>query len=167
MKKYSEALAELNSAIEADPALSEAYWHRASILRQLCSYDESEESYKKSLGMKPGNSAAEKELSQLHQAQNALNSAIDAFESRDFTKALEYLEKVVLVFSPECSKGNLLKVRLLIATKDYSSAISEAGYIFKEDKDNLEAPLLRGNAYYYLADHDIAYRHYQGTSSRP
>lgn len=55
-------------------------------------------------------------------------------------------------------QGNLLKVRLLIATKDYSSAISETGYILKEDKDNLEALLLRGNAYYYLADHDIAYR---------
>lgn len=75
-----------------------------SVIFYVCSYDESEESYKKFLGMKPGNSAAEKELSQLHQAENALNSAKDAFESRDFTKALEYLEKVVLVFSPECSK---------------------------------------------------------------
>lgn len=54
--------------------------------------------------MKPGNSAAEKELSQLHQAQNALNSANNLFESDDFTKALEYIDKVVLVFSPACSK---------------------------------------------------------------
>ena len=54
--------------------------------------------------MKPGNSAAEKELSQLYQAQNALNSADDLFESGDFSKALEYIYKVVLVFSPECSK---------------------------------------------------------------
>nr|GMD31821.1 DnaJ protein P58IPK homolog [Ipomoea batatas]GMD34955.1 DnaJ protein P58IPK homolog [Ipomoea batatas]GMD38285.1 DnaJ protein P58IPK homolog [Ipomoea batatas] len=36
VKKYSEALNDLNAAIEADPALSEAYWHRASVLRQLC-----------------------------------------------------------------------------------------------------------------------------------
>ncbi|KAH6755897.1 DnaJ P58IPK-like protein [Perilla frutescens var. hirtella] len=161
VKKYSEALADLNAAIEADPALAEAYWHRASILRQLCRYEESEENYKKLLGMKPGNSAVDKELSQLHQTQNALDSAKDVFELGDFTKALEYLEKVVLVFSPECSKAKLLKVRLLIATKDYSSAISETGYILKEDEDNLEALLLRGNAYYYLADHDIAIRHYQ------
>lgn len=54
--------------------------------------------------MKPGNSAAEKELSQLHQAQNALDSAKEVFVSGDYIKALEYLEKVVLVFSPECSK---------------------------------------------------------------
>ncbi|XP_042016510.1 dnaJ protein P58IPK homolog isoform X2 [Salvia splendens] len=161
MKKYSDALADLNAAIEADPALSEAYWHRASILRQLCRYGESEESYTKFLDVKPGNSAAEKELSQLYQAQSALDSAKDVFESGDYMKALEYLEKVVLVFSPECSKAKLLKVRLLIAVKDYSSAISNSGYILKEDEDNLEALHLRGNAYYYLADHDIAIRHYQ------
>ncbi|KAL0336889.1 UNVERIFIED_CONTAM: DnaJ protein P58IPK, partial [Sesamum calycinum] len=141
VKKYSEALAELNAAIEADPALSEAYSHRASVLRQLCRYEESEESYKKFLEVKPGNSAAEKELSQLHQARNALDSANNLFNSGDFDKALEYIEKVVLVFSPACSKAKLLKVRLLIATKDYSSAISESGYILKEDEDNLEALL--------------------------
>lgn len=38
VKRYSEALDDLKAAIEADPALSEAYWHRASILRQLCRY---------------------------------------------------------------------------------------------------------------------------------
>lgn len=54
--------------------------------------------------MKPGNSVAEKELSQLHQAKSALDSANTLFDSGDYTKALEYLEKVVLVFSPACSK---------------------------------------------------------------
>ncbi|KAL0338424.1 UNVERIFIED_CONTAM: DnaJ protein P58IPK [Sesamum angustifolium] len=161
VKKYNEALADLAAAINADPALSEAYWRRATILRQLCRYEESEKSYKKFLEMKPGNSAAEKELSQLYQAQNALSSANNLFESGDFTKALEYIDKVVLVFSPACPKAKLLKVRLLLASEDYSNAISETGYILKEDEDNLEALLLRGRAYYYLADHDVATRHYQ------
>ncbi|XP_027071442.1 dnaJ protein P58IPK homolog [Coffea arabica] len=161
VKKYTEALDDLKAAIDADPALSEAYWHQASILRQLCRYEESEKSYNKFLELKPGNSAAEKELSQLSQAQSALNSASNLFDSGDFTKALEYIDKVVLVFSPACSKAKMLKVRLLIATKDYSGAISEAGYLLKEDEDNLDALLLRGRAYYYLADHDVATRHYQ------
>ena len=38
MKRYSEALDDLNAAIEADSTLSEAYWHRASILRQICRF---------------------------------------------------------------------------------------------------------------------------------
>lgn len=55
-------------------------------------------------------------------------------------------------------QAKLLKVKLLLAAKDYSTAISEAGYILKEDENNLEALLLRGRAYYYLADHDVAQR---------
>lgn len=39
VKKYSEALDDLNAAIEADPGLSDAYWHRASILRRFCRLD--------------------------------------------------------------------------------------------------------------------------------
>lgn len=45
-----------------------------------------------------------------------------------------------------------------MVSKDYSAAISETGYILKEDENNLEALLLRGRAYYYLADHDVAQR---------
>lgn len=161
VKRYSEALDDLNAAIEADPTLSEAYFRRASVLRQLCRYEESEKSYKKFLKLKPGNSAAEKELAQLLQAQSALETARTLFDSGDFTKSLEYIDKVVLVFSPACSKAKLLKVKLLFAQRDYSSAISETGFILKEDESNLEALLLRGRAYYYLADHDVAIRHYQ------
>ena len=53
-------------------------------------------------------------------------------------------------------QAKLLRVKLLLALKDYSAVISEAGYILKEDENNLEALLLRGRAYYYLADHDVA-----------
>lgn len=55
-------------------------------------------------------------------------------------------------------QAKLLKVKLLLAAKDYAGVISEAGYILKEDEDNLQALLLRGRAYYYLADHDVATR---------
>ncbi|KAI8556350.1 hypothetical protein RHMOL_Rhmol05G0245900 [Rhododendron molle] len=168
VKRYSEALDDLNAAIEADPTLSEAYWHRASIQRQLCRYEESEKDYTKFLEMKPGNSAAEKELSQMLQALSALETAQNLFESGDMTKSLHYIDKIVLVFSPACSRARLLKVNLQLAAKDYSSAISETGYLLKEDDNNLEALLLRGRAYYYLADHDVASRHYQkGLRSDP
>lgn len=55
-------------------------------------------------------------------------------------------------------QAKLLKVRLLIADKEYEGAIAESGFILKEDENNLEALLLRGRAYYYLADHDVATR---------
>lgn len=55
-------------------------------------------------------------------------------------------------------QAKILKVKLLLGAKDFSGVISEAGFILKEDEDNLEALLLRGRAYYYLADHDVATR---------
>lgn len=73
-------------------------------LFEWCRYEDSEKSYKKFLELKPGNSVAEKELSQLYQAQSALESALSLFDSGDYTKALEYADKVVLVFSPACAK---------------------------------------------------------------
>lgn len=160
-KRFSEALNDLNDALELDPTFAEAHRRRAFVLRQLCRFEESEKSYKRFLELKPGVSSAEKELSQLLQAQSAMDSAINHFDSGDFTKALEFVDKVVLVFCPACLKAKLLKVKLLLATKDYSGAIAETGYMLKEEENNLDALLLRGRAYYYLADHDVAMRHYQ------
>ncbi|WOK93737.1 hypothetical protein Cni_G02437 [Canna indica] len=161
LKRYSEALGLLNDALESDSDLSEAYQQRATAFRHLCRYEDSVKDYKRFLGLKPGSSSVEKELSQTLQAQDAFNSAYNHFDSGDYSKALDYINKIVLVYSSSCLKAKILKVKLLLALKDYSSAISESGYILKEDEDNLEALLLRGRAYYYLSDHDVASRHYQ------
>ncbi|XP_006645415.1 dnaJ protein P58IPK homolog B [Oryza brachyantha] len=161
LRKYDGALGLLNAVLEVDPNHSEAYRQRASVLRHKCRYKEAEGNYNKYLELKPGSSSVEKELSQLLQAQNALESAYGQFESQDFSKVLEYINKIVLVFSSDCLKAKLLKAKALLALKDYSSVISETGFILKEDEDNLDALLLRGRAYYYLADHDVASRHYQ------
>ncbi|KAK3166642.1 hypothetical protein QOZ80_1AG0048460 [Eleusine coracana subsp. coracana] len=161
MRKYDGALGLLNAVLEVDPNHSEAYRQRALVLRHKCRYKEAESDYNKYLELRPGSAAVEKELSQLLQAQSSLKSAYGQFHSGEFSKVLEYLNKIVLVFSPDCLKAKLLKAKALLALKDYSSVISEAGFILKEDEDNLDALLLRGRAYYYLADHDVASRHYQ------
>lgn len=72
--------------------------------------------------MKPGDSAAEKELSQLHQSKSAFDSATNLLDTGDIKKALEYIDKVVLVFSPACSKvfiSNNLRLLSLLQMKSY------------------------------------------------
>lgn len=69
-----------------------------------CRYEESEKNYRKFLELKPGDSVAEKDLSQLLQAKSSLDTAFKLFDSGDYTKPLEYVDKVVLVFSPACTK---------------------------------------------------------------
>ncbi|CAL9138535.1 unnamed protein product [Musa acuminata var. zebrina] len=161
VKRHHEAVGLLNAAIEADPNLSEAYQQRATAFLHLCRFEDSGKDYKKFLELKPGTSSVEKDLSKSLQAQDALNSAYSHFDSGDHSKALDYINKIVLVYSSGCLEAKILKVKLLLALKDYSSVISESGFILKEDEDNLEALLVRGRAYYYLSDHDVALRHYQ------
>ncbi|CAD5194503.1 dnaJ protein P58IPK homolog B-like [Musa acuminata AAA Group] len=161
VKRHHDAVGLLNAAIEADPNLSEAYQQRATAFLHLCRFEDSGKDYKKFLELKPGTSSVEKDLSKSLQAQDALNSAYSHFDSGDHSKALDYINKIVLVYSSGCLEAKILKVKLLLALKDYSSVISESGFILKEDEDNLEALLVRGRAYYYLSDHDVALRHYQ------
>eukprot|EP00850_Spirogloea_muscicola_P015491 SM000119S25634 [mRNA] locus=s119:34028:35212:- [translate_table: standard] len=46
-------------------------------------------------------------------------------------------------------------------SKDLDNLVAEAGAVLKSDENNLQALLLRGLGYYYLADHELALRHYQ------
>ncbi|XP_074587406.1 dnaJ protein P58IPK homolog B [Curcuma longa] len=161
LKRYNDAIALLNSAIKSDPDHSDAYQLRATAFRQICKFEESGKDYKRFLELKPKSPSVEKELSQTLQSRDALDSAYNHFESGDYPKAMDYISKIVLVYSSGCLEAKILKLKLILALKDYSSVISEAGYILKEDEDNLEALLLRGRAYYYLSDHDVASRHYQ------
>ncbi|KAL5187328.1 DnaJ protein P58IPK B [Glycine soja] len=101
------------------------------------------------LELKPGDSATENKLSQLLQGQSALETTQSFYDSGNFSKSLEYIDK-----------AKLLKVKVLIADKEYENAIAESGFLLKEDENNLEAFLLRGCAHYYLADHDVAMRHF-------
>lgn len=63
----------------------------------------------------------------------------------------------------------MLKAKLALKKKDYSEAVAEAGRVLKMDESDLDALLVRGNAYLYLADHDVALRYphsYPYTSRR-
>lgn len=77
---------------------------RANICFLKFRYKEAESDYKKYLELNPATASVEKELSQLLQAQNSLQSAYGQFDSGDFSKVLEYINKIVLVFSPGCLK---------------------------------------------------------------
>lgn len=57
-------------------------------------------------------------------------------------------------------QARLLRAKLSLRKKEYSDAVAEAGRVLKSDESDLDALLVRGNAYLYLADHDVALRYY-------
>lgn len=70
----------------------------------ISSYGDGQRDFEKLLELKPGHSVAEKELSQIQQSKDTLDLAVTSFENGDTAKAQEYLDKVVLILSPYCSK---------------------------------------------------------------
>ncbi|CAM6124812.1 unnamed protein product [Calypogeia fissa] len=160
-KKFKEALNDLNKAVEVDPTFNQGYLNRGHLLRQSCRFDEAAKDFNKILESNPEHSGAKKELSQLIQVQTIFTEAVQAFDAGDDAKAEELFDKVIVVYSPECHKARLLRARILLKSKDYNAVAVEAGLALKHDETNLEALLLRGQAYFYLGDHDLALRHYQ------
>ncbi|RRT82192.1 hypothetical protein BHE74_00023300 [Ensete ventricosum] len=82
--------------------------------------------YKRFLELKPGTSSVEKDLSKSLQAQDALNSAYSHFDSGDHSKALDYINKVVLVYSSGCleAEDNAAKGKLRVAVEDFKAALA-------------------------------------------
>jgi DnaJ family protein C protein 3 len=89
-----------STLLDIDPKFLQAYLHCGSLLNKIYRFEESEKDYKTLLELKPGNSATKKVLSQLIHSRNALDQALNLLDMGDFSKALEYIDKVVLVFSP-------------------------------------------------------------------
>lgn len=113
-------------------ALLHIVWSKLFANCEWCRFEESEVNYKKFLDLKPGTSSAEKDLSQLLQAQSALDSAYSLFESNEYSKALDYIDKVVLVFSPGCLEV-FIQINLLLKVFGkrnflYLSCINWASY---------------------------------------
>ncbi|KAE8782371.1 DnaJsubfamily C member 3 [Hordeum vulgare] len=77
--KYDGALGLLNAVLELDTNHSEAYTQRASMLCHRCRHKKAESDYNKFLELKPGTASVEKELAQLLQDRNALESAYTWF----------------------------------------------------------------------------------------
>ena len=85
----------------------------------------------------------------------------EALEKRgDISAARDQYSKILEV--TRTSSDVLLK-RALLSFKlgDYFEVLADSGKALKAKKDNLDALELRANAYYRLADHDMAMRHHR------
>lgn len=167
-RKYREAKKDLDSAVDADPTFLQGYLHRGRLLRQMCSFDGAIKDFKKLLELKPEHKSAEKEMKSTEEARKGLAKAKTMVESGNAEAAEKHLDDVVLTLAPDCREARMMKVEMLMHRKDYTGAVVETGKILKSDENDLEGLLLRGRAYLYLADHELALRHFQaGLRSDP
>ena len=66
----------------------------------------------------------------------------------------------VLDAAPDCARAQLADARLAFAAGDYEQAAAATGRLLKAAPGDLGALVLRGRAYFYLNDFDLAKRHF-------
>eukprot|EP00271_Cylindrocystis_brebissonii_P014374 TRINITY_DN35716_c0_g1_i1.p1 TRINITY_DN35716_c0_g1~~TRINITY_DN35716_c0_g1_i1.p1 ORF type:complete len:500 (+),score=130.81 TRINITY_DN35716_c0_g1_i1:632-2131(+) len=160
-RKNREALQDLNRAVEVDTSFIQGYLHRGRLLRQTCQFTDALEDFRQILTMKPGHSAAEKEVKITTDAEGSLKDAKEWLLQGNLEHAQGHLNRVVLVHSPDCREARLLNAEMLMTLKDYEGVVVETSKVLKADDNDMAALLLRGRSYYYMGDHELALKHYQ------
>uniref|UniRef100_A0A383VTQ7 J domain-containing protein n=1 Tax=Tetradesmus obliquus TaxID=3088 RepID=A0A383VTQ7_TETOB len=166
LKKYAQALKDLDRAVDVDDTFMQGYLHRGKLHRQVCSLASAKSDFEKVMQLKPNHSQAAKELAALQELESAVKELAavaaqsdSAGAAVDAAAAQQLLDRVYKT-APDCIAAQLLEAKLQMAQGNYEEAIGVTGRIVKSIPGHLEALTLRGTAYMYLADHDMAKRHF-------
>ena len=160
LKRDEKALRDLEKAIKVNPEFHRGHLHRGKMLRKSGKCKKALKSLQRASQLKPTDKSTIKELEAASACAQLFVQA-EALEKRgDISAARDQYSKILEV--TRTSSDVLLK-RALLSFKlgDYFEVLADSGKALKAKKDNLDALELRANAYYRLADHDMAMRHHR------
>ncbi|KAG2501822.1 hypothetical protein HYH03_000321 [Edaphochlamys debaryana] len=186
LRSLSQALRDLNKAVELDAGFVQGYIHRGKLQRQMCAYDAADRDFQRVLEIKPGQKVAEQELERSRaarskyeavqraaaqaEAERAARAAAQGDQAQDDAsraqRGAEQLDRIrptldsLYEDSPDCIKAQVLEAQLMFTAEQYENVVAITGRIVKADERQLDALVLRGKAYFYLFDHDMAKRHF-------
>jgi len=172
--KSQKARKDLDYVIEKDPKHVQAYMKRGRVCKAMGSFEEALRDYKKVQELKPGNKKVEADLPLLAQAveQEKLAKEYHGFakaaEAQNdvgtaqhwYTQAYEQLEQALKV-APDAFGLLLMASEALVSKGDYASAIQSTGRLLKLRPDAVDGYLLRGRAYLFEGEVDVAYKHFK------
>ncbi|GFR39803.1 hypothetical protein Agub_g291 [Astrephomene gubernaculifera] len=189
LRSLSQALRDLDRAVQLDGSFVQGYLNRGKLQRQMCSYAAAQRDFERVLELKPGQKVADQELKRTLSARTKLEQ-LEALErqlslqqqqqqasegggegggdasSNPAAAAVQALERIrptldaLYEDSPDCLRAQLLEARLQLSAEGYEEVVGLTGRVLRADERQLEALVLRGRAYFYLADHDLAKRHF-------
>ncbi|KAI8472987.1 MAG: DnaJ-like protein [Monoraphidium minutum] len=158
-RQPSAALRDLNAAIGADASFTQGYLNRGKLQRQLCNTAAARSDLEEVLRIKAGHKAAVKELQAVAALEAAL-AALDAAAAGATSEARRAAVAAVLDAAPDCTRAQVVEAQMEFGAKNYEQVIAATGRLLKGSPGHLEALALRGRAYLYLGDHDLAKRHF-------
>ena len=163
LKRDEKALKDLEKAIKVNPEFHRGHLHRGKMLRKSGKCKKALKALERAMELKPGDKSTIKEYDASKECA-ALFEQAEALERSGNTKgALEQYTKILEATRSKKLEGELLlkKAFLNFQLGEYFDVLADSGRALKIKKDNLKALELRANAYYRLADHDMAMRHHR------
>uniref|UniRef100_A0A6B2L4E3 J domain-containing protein n=1 Tax=Arcella intermedia TaxID=1963864 RepID=A0A6B2L4E3_9EUKA len=159
--KNTLALSDLNQVININPEYHSAFFLRGNVHREMGNFEDAETNFLKSRKLNPANSAnVETELSNLKVIEENISKGKSLFREARHREAVSYLNAALEKVSGLPSL-RLLKAKAEFLLSNYNSVLEETTKLLKIKANDLEAILLRGNAFRYLGDLDAAHLHYE------
>jgi DnaJ family protein C protein 3 len=162
MRKFTSALSDIEKALELEPSNADWRMQKAKLLKSLGQCDRSVVEYKQAM-----ESASEPEkvkglLNEAIECEATIHAAQTALMNEKFAEAAHFFQNALkFVDGSQATDLLMQKATATLETGDYYSVISDTGSILKSYPKNLEAYQLRGNAYFWLNEHDLAVKHFR------
>ncbi|GBF99265.1 dnaJ [Raphidocelis subcapitata] len=157
-RQLAAALRDLDAAVAADGAFTQGYLNRGKLHRQLCNVEAARADLEAVTKIKPGHKAAVKELENLAALEAAL-AALDRLPSLQ-PDAARAAVAAVLDAAPDCTRAQVAEAEMEFGARNYEQVVAATGRLLKASPGHLQALVLRGRAYFYLNDPDLAKRHF-------
>jgi DnaJ homolog subfamily C member 3 len=168
MKQYAKALSEIERALVLESGNTDWRIQKAKLLQSLGQCDRAvAELAQVQSGNDGDNEDVQALLQEASECDQTISFAQKALLEEDYRTAAHYFQ-VAMKFVEQATDLLLQKASALLYTGDYYGVISDTGKILKQYPQHLEAYRLRGMAYFWLGDHDVATQHFrEGLKSDP
>mmetsp|Transcript_25422 Transcript_25422/g.59208 ORF Transcript_25422/g.59208 Transcript_25422/m.59208 type:complete len:513 (-) Transcript_25422:353-1891(-) len=158
-RNHGAALSDLSAALRLKPTYKTALGQRAKLELQMgrCSDAVSD---MKMLRQMDENASELKDEKSAIECMHALNAAGRKEKDGDWHGAREDLGRALQLVD---NSADLLirRAQTNMRLKDYFDAVADAGRAIKLESDSIPALELRGEGYYFLAEHEMAMNHWR------
>eukprot|EP00537_Pseudo-nitzschia_pungens_P009045 CAMPEP_0172378668 /NCGR_PEP_ID=MMETSP1060-20121228/69535_1 /TAXON_ID=37318 /ORGANISM="Pseudo-nitzschia pungens, Strain cf. cingulata" /LENGTH=526 /DNA_ID=CAMNT_0013106393 /DNA_START=207 /DNA_END=1787 /DNA_ORIENTATION=+ len=181
MRKFASALSDIEKALELEPSNTDWRVQKARLLQSLGQCDRSVVEYQRALESAGSNSNSKSKsnsktdtdsktdiakLQQLfreaEECDEVISNAQKALMNEHYSEAAHFFQRALkYVDGSQATDLLMQKATATLETGDYYGVISDTGLILKSYPKHLEAYKIRGMAYFWLNEHDLAVRHFR------
>mmetsp|Transcript_2600 Transcript_2600/g.2866 ORF Transcript_2600/g.2866 Transcript_2600/m.2866 type:complete len:513 (-) Transcript_2600:220-1758(-) len=164
-KEFGKAVRDLSEAIAVDPSFTQAYLERGKLRTKLCSFEDAKTDLEEAMKDPKSAGEAQKEIKSATRGPNLMaqmeRMMASMVESGKPNNGLTTVTNEILKMAPHCVEAKLANIQLRMLARDYGTVLTECANILKVDGGNMQALLLRGNAYLETGDTEQALSHYR------